>query len=448
VRQLYPPVQLFAAALVVVVAGCAHFPVNPPLERWVPVTRGPSPLRSQEMILILAFSGGGTRAAALAYGVLEELAATEIDLGSGPRRLLDEVDAISSVSGGSFPAAYYGLFGDRIFQDFEERFLKRNVQRELVWRILRPWSWPSLFSTDWSRSDVAAELYDQTIFEGATFGDLAARSGPEILINATDLVRGNRFTFSQLQLDFLCSDLSRFSLARAVAASSAVPGILTPIRLENHSGNCGFEAPAWIEEALELRGTSRRRRMQAEIAASYLDAKRRRYVHLVDGAISDNLGIRILVERVIEEGGLDHTLERIGYDRIRKIVLILVNAQTEPELDLDRDSIVPGLAFMMGLTTAIQIRHSNFETIEFVRASFENWADNLSTPEKPLSFQMVEVGFDGITDPDERRYLNELPTSFSLDAEDVDRLIEAGRRLLRESHDFQKALERLPSGAK
>ncbi len=44
------------------------------------------------------------------------------------RRLLDEVDGISSVSGGSFTAAYYGLFGDRIFIDFEEKFLKRDVQ--------------------------------------------------------------------------------------------------------------------------------------------------------------------------------------------------------------------------------------------------------------------------------------------------------------------------------
>jgi NTE family protein len=62
-------------------------------------------------LLILAFSGGGTRAAAFAYGVLEELAATPVVLGGRPRRLLDEVDLISAVSGGSFTAAYYGLYG-------------------------------------------------------------------------------------------------------------------------------------------------------------------------------------------------------------------------------------------------------------------------------------------------------------------------------------------------
>ena len=47
-------------------------------------------------------------------------------------RLLDEVDTISGVSGGSFPAAYFGLYGDRIFEDFEERFLYRNVQGALL----------------------------------------------------------------------------------------------------------------------------------------------------------------------------------------------------------------------------------------------------------------------------------------------------------------------------
>ena len=74
--------------------------------------------------LTLAFSGGGTRAAALAYGVLEALRDTEIVIDGERLRLLDEVDTISGVSGGSFPAAYYGLFGDQIFEDFEQRFLK------------------------------------------------------------------------------------------------------------------------------------------------------------------------------------------------------------------------------------------------------------------------------------------------------------------------------------
>jgi len=429
-----------ALGLALALAGCAQLPENPPLARFEPEGLRVPQDRSQQMILMLAFSGGGTRAAALSYGVLEELAATQVDLGDGPRRLLDEVDLISGVSGGSFTAAYYGLFGDRIFEDFEDRFLTRNLTRDLVLRLMNPRNQVRLASGRFNRSEVAAELYDETIFDGATFDDLAARTGPEILINATDLVRGNRFAFTQRQFDYLCSDLSQFHLARAVAASSAVPGVLTPVQLRNYAGTCGFDPPAWIAEALASRSTSPRRRVQARVAKSYLNADRRRYVHLVDGAISDNLGIIALFERVVEEGGLDQVLETIGYSGVRKIMLIVVNAQTEPELRLDRESFTPGLAFMLGLTSGIQIRRSNFETLELVRGSFEHWTSEVSTPEHPLSFRMVEIGFDGIIDDEERHHLNELPTSFSLKSEDVDLLRNAGRRLLRNSGDFQAAL--------
>jgi NTE family protein len=432
-----------ALGVALALAGCAQFPATSPLERWEAAARTPSPERSQEMILILAFSGGGTRAAAFAYGVLEELAATQVDLGAGPRRLLDEVDLISGVSGGSFTAAYYGLYGDRIFDDFRERFLTRNVTRELVLRVLKPRNLWRLASIHFNRSEIAAELYDDTIFDGSTFADFATRTGPAIVLNATDLVRGNRFAFTQHQLDYLCSDLSQLRVARAVAASSAVPGLLTPVQLRNHAGTCGFEAPAWIEEALASRSTSPRRRMQAQVAESYLNADRRRYVHLVDGAISDNLGILGVLEWVVEHGSLDRTLEATGYSGARKILLIAVNAQTQRELRLDRDSFTPGLAFILGLTSGIQIRRSNFETLQLLRGSFEQWAAEASTKERPLSFRMVEVGFEGIADDEERRHLNELPTSFSLDAEDVDLLRDVGRRLLRDSRDFQEALGRL-----
>ncbi len=83
---------------------------------------------SSEISLILAFSGGGTRAAALAYGVLEELRDTKVMIAGQPGRLLDQIDIISSVSGGRFTSAYYGLYGDRIFDDFEDVFLRRDVQ--------------------------------------------------------------------------------------------------------------------------------------------------------------------------------------------------------------------------------------------------------------------------------------------------------------------------------
>ena len=96
--------------------------------------------RRDDITLVLAFSGGGSRAAALAYGVLLELRDTRIGA-NGDRRLLDEVDAISAVSGGSFTAAYYGLHGDDTFRDFESGFLRRDLTSDVLHRILSPRRW-------------------------------------------------------------------------------------------------------------------------------------------------------------------------------------------------------------------------------------------------------------------------------------------------------------------
>ncbi|MCW5560057.1 MAG: patatin-like phospholipase family protein, partial [Verrucomicrobiae bacterium] len=248
---------LLWALLIPFGAGCAHRPLNAPLSSYRP-TEGyyfhshPRPDNSPEILFLLAFSGGGTRAAALSYGILEELRRTQVLVNGRPRRLLDEVDAISAVSGGSFTAAAYGLYGDRTFEIFPEAFLKRDVQKVLVWKTLNPFRWPDLMSAHWGRSDMAAAYYDRILFTNATFADLEARPGPYILINATDINSGARFSFTQYRFDYLCSDLSTYPLSRACAASSAVPGALSPITLNNYAGDCGFTPPPWVLDPADL----------------------------------------------------------------------------------------------------------------------------------------------------------------------------------------------------
>src|SRR5258707_155297 len=118
-------------------AGCSdHYSVNPPLKKWDPqagyrLSRLKDDASANSMLVVLMFSGGGTRAASLAYGTLEALREVEITIEGRKRRLLDEVDVIIGVSGGSVTAAYYGLYHERIFTEFEPRFLRRDVQGEL-----------------------------------------------------------------------------------------------------------------------------------------------------------------------------------------------------------------------------------------------------------------------------------------------------------------------------
>jgi NTE family protein len=142
---------------------------------------------------MLAFSGGGTRAAALAYGVMQELRDTPVTIGGRPERLVDEIDLISSVSGGSFTAAYYGLHGDGMFDDFEQVFLRRDVQGVLLSGLFNPLRW---FSSE-GPTEMAVDYYEEQVFRGATFVDLKKQEGPLILINASDLGYGVRFSFVQ-----------------------------------------------------------------------------------------------------------------------------------------------------------------------------------------------------------------------------------------------------------
>jgi predicted acylesterase/phospholipase RssA len=214
---------------------------------------------TDSLFVCLAFSGGGTRAAALSYGVLEKLRSTRVTWEGVEKSLLEEVDCISSISGGSFTAAYYGLFGDRIFRDFRGAFLEADTQGALTRRLANPANLARLASPRFGRIDLAAEYYDRHLFEGHTFASLAEPARrPFVMINATNLANGERFEFTQDQFDFLMSDLGTYPVARAVAASSAFPFLLSPVTLKNYPHD-GFTLPEDYQEGLEDHETNRRR---------------------------------------------------------------------------------------------------------------------------------------------------------------------------------------------
>jgi NTE family protein len=443
-------VRTILAALLVALTwnGCTAATLgNAPLAHWEPreLRSTAAGTRSAKLLLILAFSGGGTRAAAFAYGVLEELAATTVVMDGQPRRLLDEVDFISAVSGGSFTAAYYGLFGDRIFRDFESEFLKSPVERKLILQLFRPRNWVRLASLYFNRSQLAAEYYDEHLFKGATFGQLEQRTGPEILINATDLSTGSRFGFTQSFFDAICSDLSSYRVSLGVTASSAVPVLLTPVTLENRAGSCGYQAPTLPVPASADYDTAARLRVLERNLASYLDVERRRYIHLMDGGISDNLGLRGLYDRVLASGGIVDTLRATGNTKVRDIVLISVNAQTEPAFRWDLQRVSPSLLEVLDAVTSVQINRYNFETVALLHEAFERWSNTLSTSDDQVRFHFVNVGFDDLRDETQLRYFNELPTSFQLEPEAVDRLRGAARTILRQSPAFQELRQKLNS---
>ena len=274
--------SLLVLASLLLLGGCATRPINPPITQTDPSagyrfeTRQARD-RNKDNLVILAFSGGGTRAAAFSYGVLEFLRRTEV---VGPQgntiRLLDAVDVITGVSGGSFTALAYGLYGDKLFDDYEQRFLKRDVQGEIVARTFSPSNWGKLGSTGWGRSELAAELYDEILFNGATFGDLDRGKGPLILASATDISTGSRFVFNQRIFDVVCSDLNAVPLSRAAAASSAVPVVLSPVTINNYGGTCNNDHARLGEAVPRLRQPATARRTGDTLAQGGTGLSRQR----------------------------------------------------------------------------------------------------------------------------------------------------------------------------
>ncbi len=445
------------------VACTAHYHTNQPVTS-IEAVRGYSlkketvDQRSDELLLILTFSGGGTRAAAFSYGVLRALAQTQIVIDGKKRRLFDEIDAISSVSGGSFTAAYLGLFGDRIFKDFEKKFLKQNVQSKLIKRVLSPMNWLKLGSIYFTRSDLAADFYDELLFEHKTFQDLLTSEGPLIAINATDLALGSQFTFIGSQFAPICTDLLSYPVSRAVTASSAVPGAFPSIILKNYAGSCNYKLSERETKVLNERQVTTRKYQQAKILKAYLDVKKYPYIHLLDGGVSDNLGIRLLVNGALTVDDIWKKLEDMNLTNTNTYAIITVNAQKEAKKNFaKRDYSIP-IFDSFGAASSIPLDQYSFETMELLRNNISILRESItagrcqeSTPPStrvkegtpgtnpPCAAQtyLIEVSFDMMQDQTESEYLKSLPTNFRLEPTDVDRLAAAALEILQNSKSFQ-----------
>jgi NTE family protein len=392
---------------------------------------------SDSLVVVLTFSGGGARAAAFAYGVLNELKNTPIHHKGEATTLLNEVDVIAGVSGGSITAAYFAAFGDKIFQSFESAFLKFDFQGELMSRARTP-SNALLLSSPWfGRGHLLATQLDETLFHGTTYGDLAARrTRPFLLISATDLTLGTGFEFSQDQFDILCSRLDQVPLAVAVAASSAVPLVLSPITVRNYARNCA-QSPA----SPRVAGTAR----------AYLDSEKRPYIHLVDGGLSDNLAVRWIIDNMAHSDGTIKPIERNGFRGVDKLIVINVNAEQAPNISLDRSDKTPSITEVIEAISSASLARRSRETREALTRSTAQWREKLRgaarTGSRALSssidLYVIDVSLEAHPDPKVREELQAIPTSFSLPHNEVDKLVASARTILRGSEEFGRLLQEL-----
>ena len=404
-----------------------------------------------DTVVGLSFSGGGTRAAAFSFGVLQEMERIPVRGAQGP--MIDRVEFVSGVSGGSVTAAYYGLRKRAALADFRERFLLRNAEEGLQ---------TNLTLATLSRA-VAGGINDSTgfprwldanLFQGATFRDLGLTSRPQVWINASDIYNRTPFVFGAVAFGAMCSNLSEYPLANAVAASAAGPVAFAPVVVQTFPGKCNERLPPWIVRARDNANAPPMLNSFAKAISRYHDGSMP-YIKLLDGGLVDNYGLAgMTIARLSSDTPYGPLSPRQAV-KLRRALILVVDAKTglsgnwintvegPSGADLVKAAADTAIdASVAGSFTAFTATMTDWQ------GSLVRWRCGLSAADRAkygvganwncrdLKFYVGRIGFDQL-DQARAADLERVPTRFHLPPEQVDSVIEAGRDALRASPVFR-----------
>lgn len=464
---LYP---LVLAVGLTLAPGCGGVPILAPhnLRASASRTAALASFDPGQVVIWLALSGGGTRAAALAYGVMERLDELAVRGEDGrPSTLLKEVDYISSVSGGSFAAAFYVLnqTNPNWKAEFGRRVLDADLETAIGRRLIVPTTFLWMTLTNYTRSDEAARYYDTHIFDGKRFRHLPPR--PRLILNSSDLVTGRRFEFTPQDFACLNSDLDEFRIAEAVTASSAFPGAFPSVVLGNYGPHtqCERDAAAvpgprcmtfqqkeadhFIIKESRLNDPSQRAYVRNRLyieqtkKLNYCDMNQTARIHLSDGGITDNLGLDAFISRA-EDPGLE-LHPHIFQGRAKAVVVISVNAATSPGEDLGKktESAWFGKILLKGIDLFME--RVSLDSLEGIRERMFDFERRVREWNDEFRFYFLEVVLEDIQDYHRRYRLQNIGTRLYLPPEDVKDLITAGRELIESGRngDNKRDLERI-----
>lgn len=418
--------------LSVFVSACATTPatpINAPLGGLRADVDGRAPVGDD--LIVLALSGGGARAASFHLGVLQGLRDMP---GRDGHPLSEHIAFITSVSGGSVLAAYYGLNGDAGLDTFDAAYLGRE------WRVRGPSSPFGIAGALRGGMNGPQQLrtwLSENVYGDATMGDM--RAGPRVILNAADLYNATPFAFTQFFFDGLCSDVRQVRVADAVAASMAVPVAFRPVVMESYGARCAGP-PAWTARVLADRNAGENVHQTAHAFQNYRGdtAAQQRFVHLVDGGVADNLGMLSLqVMRAGDDAPSPLTAREAL--QARRVLFLVVNAE-----------YIRPRTFQQNGTDEIGAYEMLYSPVDVAtdvakRASVDVWRAQLPAYERAvrewrcqqpvngrgarcddISFSMDVITFRDMT-PEQYEALYDTTTDVSLPRETVDALTAAGR---------------------
>ena len=464
---------LLATAIVLGVGACAsvhNLPLNKPstdpfagtIAQAAAAAESTEQRREENngAVIGLAFSGGGTRAAAFAFGALQQLERTPSPRAGQRRDLLDHVSIVSGVSGGSIIAAYYGLKGRAAMADFREAYLTQDLMAELQTRVSLINVGRALgggINTD----NRLRDWFNAHLFHDANFGTLIARGRPIVLINATDIYSRTPFLFAPVTFAAMCSDLSEYPVAGAVAASAAVPGAFAPIIIETFPGECKTPLPPGIVQAANNPAAAPQLRSFAEALERSRTGKVK-YVKLLDGGLVDNYGLSGITIARAASGTPFGPLRPEEAVNMRRFLFLVVDAGRGPQGDWSQTLEGPSGKELVGAVIDTIIDASTRSSFAAFEATMREWREELVRWRcglKPVDVARLRgkaglwncrdvkitvsrVSFDQL-DAERAKRLNEVPTSFTLPAATVDELAQAGGEALQANPAYRTFLKEM-----
>jgi NTE family protein len=417
------------------------------------------PTAGDDVMVGLAFSGGGTRAAAFSFGVLQEIDQTHVRTHNGSHSLLTDVGFVSGVSGGAITAGYYGLKKQAALTDFRERFLIRNAEEGITTSV-DPLSLVKALKGGVNDIRVFSRWLDKNLFDGATFADFRKTPGPRVWINASDIYNRTPFIYGEATFIALCSDLARYPIAEAVAASAAVPILFTPMVIKTYPKQCTDQPPEWLQKAHNNPNSPPMLKGFADALFSYHDGQSK-YVKLFDGGLVDNFGLSGFTVSRLSARFPHEPLSPEQAVRLRRMIVVLVDAGRAPAGEWVQTIDGPsGMDLINAASdTALQASvRASYTAFERVLADWQRqitaWRCGLNETQRKrygasanwncrdIKLSVTRVAFDQLG-PERAKVLNAVDTRLKLPTNEVDTVIAGGRDALRANpvyRDFLKGI--------
>lgn len=400
-----------------------------------PIRREYVPTNDGDFFFAVAVSGGGSRAAVFSAAVMEELY-RQVKLPDG-RSIIDEIDYISSVSGGSLSMAYYCMnkpnvdsshteLYDQFFETYRND-MRRNIEGDLIRNLFRFYKF---FLTAEESGLLLKQAFDKLYFSNRKFDELGKRQrngwSPTLIMNGTVMDTGARFLFTTLTRDHFdteprgvaerlsqtgfgksdfrfggdllgitfCDDIGLsigdMEVSRGVAASASVPLLLGPIVLKDQKKSTPDQ--------------------------EY-------FIHVSDGGINDNQGITTVMQLLV-----DHLVDMPeGTYRGGLVIIIDSNQSIDPAKSIGS---VRGFKVLETAERAMNISFFRGKAFTYITIMFL-----MSTDPRYKDVMFVYISPYLTEDETIARMFEATPTRFKIAPEKADNLSRAAEIVIGKTKD-------------